>query len=105
MLHFISDLSILEKYGFNPLAYLTVYQRCKGRKFEGYNQQQLECVRLLYEWRWHTAELKDESLSYTMPNKVMVMIGGKLPTDIEGLKKACGETIPPVVEEHLEVSH
>ena len=38
-----------------------------------------------------------------MPNKMMLMIAGKLPTDMESLKKACGETIPPLVEEHLEV--
>jgi len=91
-----------EKHGFKPDAYINTYNRSKGRKFEGYNQQQLECLRLIFEWRWHTAELKDESLSYTMPNKMMLMIAGKLPTDMESLKKACGETIPPLVEEHLE---
>ena len=90
---------------------MTMYRNCKGindsglpKDFDGFNQQQLECLRLLFEWRWRTAKENDESVAYTLPNKILLRIASKVPSDVDSLKETCAApTIPPLVEEKIEV--
>ena len=93
-----------EKDAYRPDVYLSHYHKQKGRKFDGFNQQQLEVFRLLFEFRWRLAEANNEGFQYTMGTKIMLLISEKIPTDIEGIKKLCVPEMPPLIANKLEVS-
>ena len=77
----------------------------KGRGYTGgsvnwgtMNSHQQECFRLLFEWRWRTAEANDEGFTYTLPNRPLLKIAKDLPRDVDGLKACCGTAgIPPLL--------
>jgi len=60
---------------FRPAAYLGKGQGAKTNELlAAATPQQWECVRLLYEWRWNTAQAKNESPSYIMPQDLLLHI-------------------------------
>merc|ERR1719450_1860493 len=88
------------KYAFHPESYLACYKRIKGKL----NVQQLECFRLLYEWRHKVSQEKDESTGYTLPNKLMIKIAKALPKEANDIIECCNP-VPELVLENLEDIH
>jgi len=82
-----------------PDAYMKVYYHQRSTKF---NKQQVECLRLLYEWRFRTAESNDESMEYTLPNKIMIELCKEMPTDTRAILQLCTSPIPTLVEHNVE---
>jgi len=89
-----------EKYAFRPDSYLACYKRIKGKL----NVQQLECFRLLYEWRHKISQEKDQSTGYTLPNICMIKIAKALPKEANDIIKCCNP-VPELVQENLEDVH
>jgi len=87
----------LQVYVFQPDTYLRAYKKCKGQL----NQRQMDCFRLLHEWRNKVASEKDESTGYTLPNKMMFSISKRLPRDEKALSDCCS-TVPELVKENME---
>ncbi|XP_066931210.1 exosome complex component 10-like isoform X2 [Clytia hemisphaerica] len=89
-------LSLYEKPRFFTDSHWMAYQKYRGRL----NQQQLECFRLLYEWRDKISREEDESYGYSLPNHMMFQIAENLPKEPPGVI-ACCNPVPPLVKQHL----
>lgn len=89
---------LYKKPVFAPDSHLYCYRKTKGKL----NIQQLECFRLLYEWRHNISLEKDESTGYTLPNKMMLKISHELPKDPQGVINCC-HPLPLLVHENVEV--
>jgi len=85
---------------FHADSYLTCYRKTKGKL----NPQQMECFRLLYEWRHHISKEHDESPGYTLPNKMMLKIAHDLPKDAQAVALCC-VPLPALVYSNLETIH
>lgn len=86
-----------EKYDLTPESHLTCYRRIKGKL----NVQQMECFRLLFEWRYNISREKDESTGYAFPNKLLVKVSKALPENSEEVEKIC-EPLPELVKEGMD---
>jgi len=89
-----------EKHAYRADSYLVCYKKIKGRL----NVQQLECFRLLYEWRHNISVEKDMGTGYTLPNKLLIKISKALPKEPEGIIECC-DPLPTLVQENLEDVH
>jgi len=88
---------------FEPLAFIKMYNRINmSNQKVRLTKQQMECFKLLFEWRYHTAESNDESFTFTMSRYLMIALCEAMPKEVEEIKKVCGDSIPPLVEEHIE---
>lgn len=92
--------TLYERPRFYQDSHLIVYDKYRGRL----NQQQLECFRLLYEWRDKISRQEDESLGYTLPNHMMFQIAENLPREATGVIGCCNP-VPPLVKQHLMDIH
>jgi len=92
-----SDLTNRE---WSPDSYMACYRKIKGRL----NVQQIECFRLLYDWRHKMSEERDESPGYTLPNRMMFEISLQLPRDVQSLVNCCIPP-PPLVMENIHHIH
>ena len=55
--------------GFQADHYLACYSKTKKDGKGALNNQQMECFRLLYEWRYNISKKEDKSIGYTLPNR------------------------------------
>jgi len=90
-----------------PRSYLSLYKRLgegwKGSKEKQLNKVQLEVLRVVYDWRYATAEKHDEGLLYLLKDLAIYNIAKALPKDVEEIKKALSPDTPcPLLEENLD---
>merc|ERR1719193_183150 len=70
------------------------------------NKRQMECLRLLFEWRHETAKDNDQALSRVLQTRDMFKLAKKLPPLSEGVAECfLDKVLPPLVESNLEVVH
>lgn len=81
---------------FQHDSHLNCYRKTKGKL----NVQQMECFRLLYEWRHNISKEQDESPGYTLPNKMMLKIAQELPQEPTHVVQCC-IPMPPLVHENI----
>jgi len=87
-----------------PTKYLNSYNKMK--KGIHFNKQQLECYRLLFNWRHEISEKNDRSLGYTLANEDLVQIVKKMPRDVESIAGCCRNCVlPPTVRDNLQTVH
>ncbi|XP_065661532.1 exosome complex component 10 isoform X2 [Hydra vulgaris] len=92
--------TMYQKPLFNNDSYIATYEKYRGRL----NPQQLECFRLLFEWRDKTAREEDESIVYTLPNHMLFQIAENLPKEPQGVI-ACCNPVPPLVKQRNTEIH
>lgn len=88
--------SLYKKQLCHPDSHVLLYQKYK----KNFNAQQLECFRLLFQWRDKIARQEDESTGYVLPNHMMFQISENMPKDQEGVI-ACCNPVPPLVNQHV----
>ena len=92
--------TVYQKPLFSHDSYIATYEKYRGRL----NPQQLECFRLLFEWRDKTAREEDESFGYTLPNHMLFQIAENLPKEPQGVI-ACCNPVPPLVKQRNTEIH
>lgn len=65
-----------------------------------FNNRQLYALKELHKWRDETAREEDDSVSYVLPNHMMLNIAETLPREMQGIL-ACCNPIPPLVRQNL----
>ncbi|CAL1281683.1 unnamed protein product [Larinioides sclopetarius] len=85
---------------FDDDKYLELYRKSKKM----FNAKQLYCLKELFEWRDRIARENDESISYVLPNHMMLQIAEALPREQQGIL-ACCNPIPPLVKQQLNELH
>eukprot|EP01018_Ginkgo_biloba_P024118 Gb_34925 [translate_table: standard] len=89
-------LQLYEKELLTETSYLHVYGLQEGN----FSPEQLAVVAGLYEWRDKIARVEDESTGYILPNKVLLQIAKKLPSNLDELR-AFVKGRHPFVERNL----
>ncbi|CAK8683667.1 unnamed protein product [Clavelina lepadiformis] len=96
-----------EKPLITPDSHLLLLERHERRgrgKKNLHTPQQLEALRLLYQWRDSMARQEDESSGYVLPNHMLLQIAEILPREAQGVL-ACCNPIPPLVRQHVLAMH
>lgn len=65
-----------------------------------FNNRQLYALKELHKWRDGTAREEDDSVSYVLPNHMLLNIAETLPREMQGIL-ACCNPIPPLVRQNL----
>uniref|UniRef100_A0A0D9VPR4 HRDC domain-containing protein n=1 Tax=Leersia perrieri TaxID=77586 RepID=A0A0D9VPR4_9ORYZ len=90
-------LQLYEKELLTDTSYLHIY----GLQEHDLDAKQLAVVYALHQWRDYTAREVDESTGYILPNKALIEIAKKMPTDTAELKKVVKSKYP-FVDESLD---
>nr|CAB3244000.1 exosome component 10-like [Phallusia mammillata] len=101
------DLCLMryEKPLTTPISHLLLLERRNRRgKGKALNTQQMEALRLIYNWRDSMARQEDESTGYVLPNHMLLQIAEILPREAQGVL-ACCNPIPPLLRQHVSVVH
>ncbi|XP_033210352.1 exosome component 10 isoform X2 [Belonocnema kinseyi] len=77
-------------------SYMSMYR--KSQKM--FNNRQLFALKHLHKWRDTTAREEDDSVSYVLPNHMLLNIAETLPREMQGIL-ACCNPIPPLVRQNL----
>ena len=81
-------------------SYMSMYR--KSQKM--FNNRQLFALQQLHKWRDSTAREEDDSVSYVLPNHMLLNIAETLPREMQGIL-ACCNPIPPLVRQNLLMLH
>jgi len=88
--------------GSHISLYKTIYRKERGN----FNHRQMECFRLLFNWRYETGKENDKGLAFVLKTKDMFKLAKDLPTEVEGVSKCFADKVlPPLVESNLQVIH
>ena len=68
------------------------------------NSRQAFAYRQMFNWRDKTARQEDESLSYVLPQHMLLKICSELPREMQGIL-ACCNPVPPLVKQNLNQLH
>lgn len=86
-------------------SHLQMLERLQRRQgIKNYSPQQLEALRLIYNWRDELARKEDESPGYILPNHMLIQIAEILPKEAQGIL-ACCNPIPPLLRQHVLAVH
>ncbi|KAG8073535.1 hypothetical protein GUJ93_ZPchr0006g42923 [Zizania palustris] len=91
-------LQLYEKELLTDTSYLHIY----GLQEHELDAKQLAVVYALHQWRDYIAREKDESTGYVLPNKILIEIAKKRPTDTTELKRMVKSKYP-FVDENLDL--
>jgi len=90
--------------GSHISLYKSIYKKEKGDT--AFNHRQMECFRLLFNWRYKTAKENDKGLVYVLMTKNMFKVAKELPRKVERVAKCFpNEVLPPLVEANLRTFH
>uniref|UniRef100_A0A0E0K8Z6 HRDC domain-containing protein n=1 Tax=Oryza punctata TaxID=4537 RepID=A0A0E0K8Z6_ORYPU len=90
-------LQLYEKELLTDTSYLHIY----GLQEHDLDAKQLAVVYALHQWRDYIAREVDESTGYVLPNKALIEIAKKMPTDTAELKRMVKSKYP-FVDENLD---
>ncbi|XP_015691201.1 protein RRP6-like 2 isoform X2 [Oryza brachyantha] len=90
-------LQLYEKELLTDTSYLHIY----GLQEHDLDAEQLAIVYALHQWRDYIAREEDESTGYVLPNKALIEIAKKMPTNTTELKRIVKSKYP-FVDEYLE---
>jgi len=86
-------------------SHLKLYESNYKKQGE-FNHRQMECLRLLFNWRYETAKKNNKALPYILNTKDMYNLAKELPAQVDGVAKCFGdEVLPPFVESDLQIVH
>jgi exosome complex exonuclease RRP6 len=69
-----------------------------------FNNRQMWAFREIYAWRYNVAMNEDESVTYVLPNHMLLQIAETLPREMQGIL-ACCNPIPHCVRQNLNAIH
>ena len=99
-------LNRYEKPLTNADSHMQMLERLQRHRnhVKQYSPQQLEALRLIYQWRDDISRKEDESPGYVLPNHMLLQIAEILPKEAQGVL-ACCNPIPPLLRQHVVAVH
>merc|ERR1711962_265625 len=89
-----------------PDSHINLYKTIYRKEKREFNHRQMECFRLLSDWRYKTAKENDKGLTNVLQTKDMFKLAKELPAEVEGVAKCfTDEILPPLVESDLQIVH
>ncbi|XP_072930705.1 exosome complex component 10 homolog isoform X2 [Epargyreus clarus] len=92
--------STYRKFVVDDNSHMSIYLRSK----RVFNTRQMAALKLLFKWRDSQARILDESVTYLIPNHMLIALAEALPREMQGVN-ACCSPMPPFVKQNMIAIH